>query len=49
MNSRTDNNIEMKHGPITKYVKGNMAIPKKIHNGLMLANHDAIIIFLIYS
>ena len=47
--SRTSGDIDMKLGPETKLVKGNKTTSKKIHNDVMSANCDVIVIFPIYD
>ena len=48
-NSRTSDDIDMKHGPVTKLDKRNKAILKKTGDDVMLGNCDIILIFPIYS
>ena len=39
----------MKLGPVTKLYKRNKATSKKFEDGVMSANYDVIVIFLIYG
>ena len=46
--SRTSDDIDMKHGPVTKLGKKTKTV-KKFDDYVMLANCDVIVIFLIYD
>ena len=48
-NSRTSDDIDMKPGPVTKLDKKNKATSKIFGDGIMSANCDVIVIFLIYG
>ena len=48
-NSRTNDGINMKHGPVTKIDKRNKTTSKKIDDNVMLANCDDIVIFPIFG
>ena len=48
-NSRTNDDIDMKLGPVTKLDKRNKAMSKKIDDDNMYLNCDVIVIFVIYD
>ena len=46
---RTNNDINMKTGPLSKLERRNGMTLKKIDDNIMLENYDALVIFLIYD
>ena len=48
-NSRTSDDTDMKHGPVTKLYKRNKTSSKNVDDGIMLENCDIIVIFSIYG
>ena len=48
-NSRTNDDTDMKLGPITKLDKRNKTTPKKFDNDVILGNCDVIVIFTTYG
>ena len=48
-NSRTSDDIDMKLGPVPELDKKNKTTSKEIDNGVMSANFDDIVIFLVYG
>ena len=48
-NSRTRDDISMKHGPVTKIDKRNKITSKKFDGSVMSANSDVIVMFSIYG
>ena len=48
-NSRTSNDIEMKHGPVTKLDKRNKTTSKNFDDDAMSENFDVIVNFPIYG
>ena len=46
-NSRTNDDIDLKLGPVTKHHKGNKVMSKRYDDGVMLENCDVIVTFLI--
>ena len=49
MHSRTNDDIDMKLGLVTKRDKRNKTISKKLEDGVMSANYDVILILPIYG
>ena len=47
--SRTNNDIDMKFGPLTKHDNRSMTTLKKFDDGVTLANYDVIVILVICS